>query len=69
METTEFIVTGLAFVGLIILVAALLTFPTYFLWNWLMPDIFNLPKVSVLQALGLNLLSGVLFGSVRSKKD
>jgi hypothetical protein len=32
------------------------------LWNWLMPAIFVLPRVSFLQALGLLLLSKLLLG-------
>jgi hypothetical protein len=57
-------------VGLLFLSALLLAFPTYFLWNWLMPDIFGLGKINVLQALGLNFLSGILLKSnVNVKKD
>jgi hypothetical protein len=50
-------------VGLLFLSALLLAFPTYFLWNWLMPDIFGLGKIDILQALGLNFLSGILLKS------
>jgi hypothetical protein len=57
-------------VGLLFVSALLLAFPTYFLWNWLMPDIFGLGKINVLQALGLNFLSGILLKSnVNVKKD
>jgi hypothetical protein len=57
-------------VGLLLVSALLLAFPTYFLWNWLMPDIFGLGKINVLQALGLNFLSGILLKSnVNVKKD
>jgi hypothetical protein len=57
-------------VGLLFLSALLLAFPTYFLWNWLMPDIFGLGKIDVLQALGLNFLSGILLKTnVNVKKD
>ncbi len=41
--------------------ALLFTFPTMWLWNWLMPAIFGLIKISFWQALGLNLLCGLLF--------
>lgn len=30
--------------------------PTYFLWNWRMPDLFGLHI-----ALGINILAGILF--------
>ena len=35
---------------------------TMFLWNWLMPAIFGLRAIDFLQALGLLLLSKLLFG-------
>jgi hypothetical protein len=30
--------------------------PAYFLWNWIIPDIFSLPEISFLQTLGLTVL-------------
>ncbi len=33
------------------------------LWNWLMPDIFSLPRIDYWQAWGLLLLSHILFKS------
>lgn len=32
------------------------------LWNWLMPDIFNLPEIGYWQGFGLILLAKILFG-------
>ncbi len=32
------------------------------LWNWLMPDLFNLHTITFTQSLGLILLSKLLFG-------
>jgi hypothetical protein len=34
------------------------------LWNWLMPNIGNLPTISIWQAFGLSLLIGLLFKKV-----
>lgn len=50
--------------AIIIAVALMLVFalPTYWLWNWLMPTIFGLTKISFWQAFGLNLLSYIFFG-------
>jgi hypothetical protein len=48
------------FVILLFLTAA--TFATQFLWNWLIPELFHGPVVSFWQALGLLLLSKLLFG-------
>lgn len=40
----------------------LLSTITMLLWNWLMPAIFGLSSISLWQALGLFLLSKLLFG-------
>ena len=53
----------LGVIGVLFLYALLLAFPTYFLWNWLMPDIFGLNRIDVIQALGLNFLANILFKS------
>ena len=53
----------LLIVGLIVLAAILLALPLQLLWNWLMPTIFNLPMITFWQALGLNMLAGILFKS------
>lgn len=59
-----------AALGLIILTAILMAFPTMWLWNWLMPDIFDLPKITLYQAMGINFLSGILFRpNVNVKKN
>ena len=33
------------------------------LWNWLLPPLFDLPKLTLLQAFGLLMLCRILFGS------
>jgi len=37
------------------------------LWNWLMPTIFQLPKITFWQAFGLGVLFKLLLGSVNVK--
>ena len=37
-------------------------FGTMYLWNWLVPLLFHGPVVTFLQALGLLVLSKILFG-------
>ena len=60
----------LLIVGLIVLAAILLALPLQLLWNWLMPNLFNLPAITFWQALGLNMLAGILFKSnINIKKD
>ena len=43
--------------------------PTYFLWNWLMPEIFAIKVITFWQAWGINFLAGILFKSSSSSKS
>lgn len=52
------ILTGIGLIGLVVV---LLGWPLMLLWNWLMPTLFGLPFITFWQAVGLNLLSTVLF--------
>ena len=55
---------------LVAVTAILLGFPLMWLWNWLMPTIFNLPEITFWQALGINALSTILFKqNLNTKKD
>lgn len=42
----------------------ILAWPLQLLWNWLVPSIFGLGKITFLQAFGLKLLLGLVFGRV-----
>ena len=53
----------LIIVGLLLLSSILLAFPTMWLWNWLMPDIFGLMKIDLYQAMGINFLTNILIKS------
>ncbi|AJF61210.1 TPA: hypothetical protein HA239_04855 [Candidatus Woesearchaeota archaeon] len=45
-----------------ILVSALLyALPLWLIWNWVIPKIFGLPSLTILDAFLLNLLAGILF--------
>ena len=46
----------------LLFVAAAFSSIIMFLWNWLIPDIFGLATISFWQALGLFILSRILFG-------
>jgi hypothetical protein len=40
------------------------------LWNVLLPHLFNIPSITLYEAVGINILSGILFKSnVNIKKD
>lgn len=58
METLLKILGGIV---LIVILAIVFSFPTMWLWNWLMPTLFGLVKITWVQALGINVLSGILF--------
>ena len=45
-----------------IVVAAIAAIPTWLLWNWIAVNVFALPTLSLLQAVGLLLLCSFLFG-------
>lgn len=53
---------------LVVLVSVIIAFPIMWLWNWLMPVIFGLVEINVWQALGLSLLSSVLFKTYTTSK-
>lgn len=47
------------------LALAVFSFVVMRLWNWLMPELFGLHVISFWQALGLLVLSKILFGGFR----
>lgn len=56
----DFIVYILSSILLIAIFAFIFSLPIMWLWNWLMPAIFGLTKITWVQALGLSALSGFL---------
>jgi len=63
-------VFGGAFVLLVLFgIAIVMAIPTYLTWNWVIPSIFQLPEITLGQALGLNMLSSILFKSSSTSKD
>ncbi len=56
-------IAGLAGLAVVFIAIASLigAVPLYFLWNWLIPELFHLPVITFWQALGLNLLAWILF--------
>jgi hypothetical protein len=62
MNRSFWLLRGLKFILFAALFVALAGFVVMSLWNWLMPAIFGLPLLSFAQALGLLILSRILFG-------
>jgi hypothetical protein len=57
-------------VGIFLLSAIIMGFPTMWLWNYVMPYVFGLTPITLYQAIALNFLSSILFKSnVSVKRD
>lgn len=77
MENNKFVHIGATLIGILVAlffifgVSILFAIPVWLLWNWLMPIIFGVTKVSLLQAWGLTFLCSLLFksNSVSSDKE
>ena len=56
-----------AILGIVVVLVILAAFsligaiPLYFLWNWLMPEIFAVKVVTFMQAWGMLFLTSILF--------
>jgi hypothetical protein len=62
-SVAEFVGIGVVFAVVVHVVGVLIAIPVMLLWNALMPDIFGLPTIGFWQALGLSILSSLLFKS------
>lgn len=65
MDRKFWLLRGLRIILAVAFFVALAGFVVMYLWNWLMPYLFNLPTVSFAQALGLFILSKLLLGGFR----
>lgn len=52
-----------------VFIALLTTIPTWLLWNWIAGGIFDLPSLSILQTLGLQILLAFLINRVQLSTD
>lgn len=57
----------IAALGFALLVSVIFAIPVMLLWDWLMPTIFGLKEITLMQAWGMLLLSGLLFRSTSTK--
>ena len=69
MKTEETVTRVLLGLLVIALLGILLGLPLQLLWNWLMPTIFNLPTITFWQAMGLNIMTSILFKDNSIKND
>ena len=63
----EILGTSLVLIGIVVGVVLLLTLPTMWLWNYVMPTVFGLPEISVWQTLVLLILAEIFFKKNISK--
>ncbi len=61
----HWLLRGIKFALFALLMVAVVTFVIMHLWNWLMPALFGWHIVTFWQALGLLVLSKILFGGFR----
>jgi hypothetical protein len=59
------VVRGVQIVCLAIVCLIVFTFAVRALWNWLMPPLFGLHVITIWQAVGILILSKILFGGIR----
>jgi hypothetical protein len=59
----------LKWIGIILALALVLGMTVQLLWNWLMPEIFGLGRITVLQSIGLLVLTRLLFGRMGQRRD
>ncbi len=45
----------------VLIIVAVISLVVFLLWNWLMPAIFQLPEINYWQAIGILILSKILF--------
>ena len=64
---THRVLRGLKILFFVVVAATVFSFAVLWLWNWLMPALFGLHRMSFWQALGLLVLSKILFGGFRGR--
>ena len=62
------IYAALAILALAFIVSVIASIPVWLLWNWLIPTLFDLKEISLLEAWGLSLLCSILFKSTTPNK-
>ena len=59
-------IAGLAgIISLFVLFVLIGSIPLWLLWNWLMPYLFGLPTISLLQAVGLGFLISLISNGIK----
>jgi Ca2+/H+ antiporter, TMEM165/GDT1 family len=64
---SQWVRRGLKIVGIATLAAVIVSVVVMSLWNWLVPEVFGGRTITFWQALGLLVLSRILFGGWRGR--
>ena len=59
----EFILVVFLTITCLMIEVLLYSIPVYYLWNWLMQDLFNIKEITFMQSIGICFLSESLFKS------
>ena len=59
----------IGWMGVVFALALVLGIIIQLLWNWLMPEIFGLGRITILQGIGLLVLARLLFGRMGQRRD
>jgi hypothetical protein len=59
----------IGWIGIVFALALVLGIVVKLLWNWLMPEIFGLGTITILQGIGLLVLARLLFGRMGQRRD
>ena len=69
VKVSHYIFATFFMLGFIFAFCAVISLPFWLLWNWLIPNIFGLPEITLLQAFGLWILITLLRSSTSSLKN
>ena len=67
MNDNAFTVISAVILGSLV-IAILFSVPLWFLWNWLVPSIFSLREIGIVEAFGLMFLTKILFTTTVNNK-
>ena len=65
----KFLAIVLGIIGLIFILAILMSVPTWLLWNWVGVSVLGLKQITLTQALGIQILFSLLFKSFSYKSN
>ena len=65
----KFLAIILGIIGLISILALFMSVPTWLLWNWVGVSVLGLKEITLVQALGIQLLFSILFKTFSYKSS